>query len=117
MGDVCVGSGSELRPGCLLMLALFLQALSAAADLALFFFLLHFFSLLFVTSHRLHAAQTNLFLPARLPQSARNRRCRAQTIRIRDEAQNIVGWKEQLGPLASVRQSICPSVGSQTFFG
>lgn len=58
MGDVCVGSGSELRPGCLLMLALFLQALSAAADLALFFFLLHFFSLLFVTSHRLHAAQT-----------------------------------------------------------
>lgn len=43
MGDVCVGSGSELRPGCLLMLALFLQALSAAADLALFFFTLcHF---------------------------------------------------------------------------
>lgn len=55
------------RPGCLLMLARFLQALSASADLALFFFLLHFFfSLRFVTSHRPHVCN---LLPVCLKQT------------------------------------------------
>lgn len=89
-----MGSGGELRPGCLLMLALFLQAPSAAADLALFFFWLHlFFSPLFC-HFTLGAASTERFLPAAVG-------LRQASPGTNDQSGFIVGWKEQLGPLAS----------------